>query len=67
MFIHFVHVSTQKHVEWLADLMINVEMLRFYEFDQRIKKLLSTTEFTAATHNLAEHYSKEETLKHLNV
>lgn len=47
--------------------MITVEMLQFYEFDQRIKKLLSTTEFTAATHNLAEHYAKEETLKHLNV
>lgn len=42
-------------------------MLQFYEFDERIKKVLSTTEFPDATHSLAEFLEQEKDSEHLNV
>lgn len=58
--------SLHEHGEWLADLLITVEMLQFYELGDQIEKISNLADFTKIKSKLAELLQTEKAEKYLN-
>lgn len=58
--------SVREHGEWLADLMITVKMLEFYELGEQVETVTFEADFKYATEKLVDIFRTKEAKEYLN-